>query len=63
MLDVRRRADLTLAAASILSLAVVLEGAFRLTAWRENRRGFERAMASARPPAPGATVALGGHRL
>jgi hypothetical protein len=56
----RRRLELALALASILSLLAVLEGTFRLWAWRENRRGFERAMALARPPAPGATVTLGG---
>jgi hypothetical protein len=55
-----RRLDLVLALASILSVAVALEGAFRLWGWRQNRRGFDRAMASARPPAPGATVTLGG---
>lgn len=54
-----RRPDLVLALASILSVAVVLEGAFRLWAWSQNRQGFERAMALAQPPAPGATVALG----
>ena len=54
------RPELALALASILSVVAVLEGAFRLWAWRENRHGFERAMALARPPAPGATVTLGG---
>jgi len=56
----RRRPELALALGSILSVVAVLEGAFRLWAWRENRRGFERAMGLSRPPAPGATVTLGG---
>jgi lysophospholipase L1-like esterase len=50
-------------ALALLSLVVglgALEGGSRLWAWRENRRGFDRAMALARPPAPGATVTLGG---
>jgi hypothetical protein len=56
----RRRPELALALASILSVVAALEGAFRLWAWQENRRGFERAMALAQPPPPGATVTLGG---
>lgn len=56
----RRLPELGLALLSILSMIVVIEGAFRLGAWRENRRGFERAMALARPPGRGTTVTLGG---
>jgi len=49
-----------MAVASIIFMVVVLEGAFRLLAWREDRGGFERAMALAKPPAAGTTVTLGG---